>query len=307
MIPDIAYLILNYNPDGEAKATDVLNGTIDTFYERKSNHLKCDVFLIDQGSTLNHRGWLIEKQTRLGFSTILLNRNIGISRAINLFVRTCKSPVIGLITSDVLITTGMDEDLYEKAQIPEVYQATPFTDKSDIDYQVWLPSEYYGSDNIDLGKLRAEKTSLLTTLFNGKIKNYLRCIGVELNVMFWRRSVFEKIGYFDEQWKASYENNDFSLRCFLNGGCTCISMDSFVWHYHKVTEKNKSKDRSHEGYLDNWPQETRKIWDRKWPQLASHVNVYKPLNNKSIADFPKFYEKFKHNIYLPFEQDIDYF
>ena len=307
MIPDIAYLILNYNPDGEEKATDVLNDTIDNFYQRKSEHLKCDVFLLDQGSTLNHRSWLIEKQNRFGFSTILLNRNIGISRAINLFVRTCKSPVIGLITSDVVITTGMDEDLYEKAQIPEVYQATPFTDKSDIDYQTWLPSEPYGSDHVDLGQLRAEKTSLLEPLFNGKSKNYLRCIGVELNVMFWRRSVFEKIGYFDEQWKASYENNDFSLRCFLSGGCTGISMDSFVWHYHKVTEKNQSKDRSHEGYLDNWPKETRKIWDRKWPQMDSYINIYKPLKNKSIANYPKFYETFKHNISLPYEQAIDYF
>jgi GT2 family glycosyltransferase len=307
MIPDIAYLILNYNPDGEEKATDVLNVTIDNFYQRKSKHLRCDVFLLDQGSTFDHRSWLIEKQNRFGFSTILLNRNIGISRAINLFVRTCKSPVIGLITSDVVITTGMDEDLYEKAQILEVYQATPFTDKSDIDYQTWLPSEPYGSDHVDLGQLRAEKTSLLEPLFNGKSKNYIRCIGVELNVMFWRRSVFEKIGYFDEQWKASYENNDFSLRCFLAGGCTGISMDSFVWHYHKVTEKNQSKDRSHAGYLDNWPKETRKIWDSKWPQMDSYINIYKPLKNKSIADYPKFYETFKHNISLPFEQAIDYF
>jgi GT2 family glycosyltransferase len=307
MIPDIAYLILNYNPDGEQKATDVLNDTIDTFYQRKSKHLRCDVFLLDQGSTFNHRSWLIEKQNRFEFSTILLNRNIGISRAINLFVRTCKSPVIGLITSDVVITTGMDEDLYEKVQIPEVYQATSFTDKSDIDYQTWLPSEPYGSDHVDLGQLRAEKTSLLEPLFSGKSKNYLRCIGVELNVMFWRKSIFEKVGYFDEQWKASYENNDFSLRCFMAGGCTCISMDSFLWHYHKVTEKNQSKDRSHEGYLDNWPMETKKIWDRKWPKIDSYISIYKPLKNKSIANYPKFYETFKHNTYLPYEQAIDYF
>jgi hypothetical protein len=84
-------------------------------------------------------------------------------------------------------------------------------------------------------------------------------------------------------------------------------MDSFVWHYHKVTEKNQSKDRSHAGYLDNWPKETRKIWDCKWPQMDSHINIYKPLKNKSIADYPKFYETFKHNISLPYEQAIDYF
>jgi GT2 family glycosyltransferase len=307
MIPYIAYLILNYNPDGEEKATDVLNDTIDTFYQRKSNHLKCDVYLLDQGSTSNHRSWLIEKQNRFGFSTILLNRNIGISRAINLFVRTCKSPVIGLITSDVLITTGMDEDLYEKAQIPEVYQATPFTDKSDVVYQTWLPSEPYGTDQVDLSQLRAKKTSSLKSFFSGKSSNYLRCIGVEFNVMFWKRSVFEKIGYFDERWKASYENNDFSLRCFLAGGCTGVSMDSFVWHYHKVTDKNQSREKSHIGYLDNWPQEVRRIWDRKWPELDSSINIYKPLKNKNVADYPRLYEKFGKNIYLPYEQAIDYF
>jgi len=80
MIPDIAYLILNYNPDGEKIAEDVLTATIDTFYERKSRHLTCDVFLLDQGSTARHRSRLLEKQQQHGFSTILLNRNIGISR-----------------------------------------------------------------------------------------------------------------------------------------------------------------------------------------------------------------------------------
>ncbi|MFH1081398.1 MAG: glycosyltransferase [Pseudomonadota bacterium] len=307
MIPDIAYLILNYNPDGEERATSVLNQTIDTFYERRSRHLRCDVFLLDQGSTLDHRRWLIEKQQQYGFSTILLNRNIGISRAINIFVRTCKSPVIGLITSDVLITSGMDEDLYEKVQIPEIYQATPFTDKSDVDYQTWQPSEPYGADRVDLKKLKAKKASLVGTVINRKSKNYLGCVGVEFNVMFWRRSIFEKIGYFDERWKAAYENNDFSLRCFLAGGCTGISMNSFVWHYHKITDKNQSRERSHDGYLENWPLEAKNLWDRKWGGQDSYINIYKPLKNSRISNYPNFYEKFKHNIYLPFEQAIDYF
>jgi GT2 family glycosyltransferase len=141
----------------------------------------------------------------------------------------------------------------------------------------------------------------------GKTKSYLDCVGVEFNVMFWRRSIFEKIGYFDERWKASYENNDFSLRCFLAGGCTGISMDSFVWHYHKITDKNQSRKMSHDGYLENWPLEAKKIWDRKWGGHDSYINIYKPLKNSRISSNSKFYEKFKHNIYLPFEQVIDYF
>jgi len=138
-------------------------------------------------------------------------------------------------------------------------------------------------------------------------KGYMRCIGVEFNVMFWRRSIFERVGYFDEQWKASYENNDFSIRCFLAGGCTAISMGSFVWHYHKITQKNLSRDKSHDGYLDNWTQEAKKMWDAKWPDLNSLINIYKPLKNKTIEDYPKLYDRFRHNIHLPYEQAIDYF
>lgn len=54
MIPDISYLILNYNPEGEKNAVNILGDTIETFYERKSKHLSCDVFLLDQGSVKSH-------------------------------------------------------------------------------------------------------------------------------------------------------------------------------------------------------------------------------------------------------------
>ncbi len=307
MIPDISYLILDYNPEGEQYAQDVLNHAIDTFYGRKSKNLTCDVFLLDQGSTINHKKWILERQNRYGFSTILLNRNIGISRAINFFVRTCKSPVVGLITSDVIITSGMDEDLFNKVQIQEVYQASPFTDKSDVDYQTWQPQEDFGADNIDLSSLRESKQSFLGKIFNKETSDYLRCLGIEFNVMFWRRSIFDKVGYFDERWKACFENNDFSLRCFLAGGCTALSYDSFVWHYHKVTEKNESRERCYEGYIDDWHNKIKKIWDDKWPRLNSYVDIYKPLKNKNISDFPALYEQFKHNIYLPYEQVTDYF
>lgn len=308
MIPDISYLILNYNPEGEPQAAAILETTLDTFYERKSKKLTSDVFLLDQGSVPSHRSWLLEKQARHQFSTILLNRNIGISGAINLFAHLSRSPVLALITSDVLITSGMDEDLFAKVQIGDIFQATPFTDKSDLDYQAWTPSEPFGADHIDLEPLRRQKTMLLDKILGRQIPSYIRVVASELNVMFWRREIFDKVGYFDERWKACYENNDFSLRCFLAGGCTAVSLDSFVWHYHKVTEKNKSREKTYAGYIgDCWSQEIRRLWDEKWPMLDSYIKIYDPLKNKTIADYPKLWKQFARNIHLPFEQDRPYY
>ena len=197
MLPDISYLILNYNPAGESMARDVLADTLAAFYERKSRNLRAEVFLFDQGSPDFHQAWLLERQKQYGFSLILLNRNIGISRALNLFVRMCKSPVVALITSDVVITTGMDEDLYEIVQIPEVYQATPYTDKSDLEYQIWHPGGEYGADHPNLEGLKKARGSILRRFFGSAEQRYLRYIGTEFNVMFWRRSIFERVGYFD--------------------------------------------------------------------------------------------------------------
>lgn len=308
MIPDISYLILNFNPEGEKNAEEILATTIDTFYQRKSRHLKCDVFLLDQGSVQRHQKFILEKQAQHQFSTIFLNRNIGISSAVNLFARMNRSPVLGLITSDVIITSGMDEDLFNKVQLDDIYQATPFTDKSDVSYQQWLPKESFGSDHVDLTELREKKTSLFDKLTARQAKTYIRVVGAELNVIFWRREIFDKVGYFDERWKACYENNDFSLRCFLAGGCTAISMESFVWHHQKVTIKSKAQEKTYEGYIDScWPQEIRRLWDEKWPGLDSLIKIYDPLKNKTIADYPKLSKKFTHNIHLPYEQVRAYY
>ncbi|MFO7570815.1 MAG: glycosyltransferase [Smithellaceae bacterium] len=307
MISDISYLILNYNPQDESEAASVLEATIDALYVRKSKKLKADIFLLDQGSIPRHQRRLQELQAKYSFSLMLSNRNLGISGAINWFVRTCKSPVIGLITSDVLITEGMDEDLFHKAQIDEVFQVTPFTDKSDLPYQVWIPAEPFGAGRVDMAALRKEQASLWDKLTGRAAKPYLRVLASELNVMFWRRDIFDKVGYFDERWQACYENNDFSLRCFLAGGCTAVSLDSFVWHYHKMTEKSKARETCYKDYIEeNWPEEIRRRWDEKWPALDTLIKMYEPLKEKTINDYPKLLKKFAHQIHLPYEQDRIY-
>lgn len=300
MIADISYLILNYNPAGEAVAQKVLGAAIESLYTRKSRCLRSEVLLLDQGTTRDHRHWLVQMQEQYGFSAILLNRNIGISGAVNFFVRTTRSPVVALITSDVVITQGMDEDLFRKVEIAEVYQATPFTDRSDLDYQTWLPDEPFGSETVNLEPLKRKQRGWLANVLERPQARYLRCIGTELNVIFWPRRAFDRIGYFDERWRACHEINDFSLRCFLDGGCTAVSSDSFVWHHHHMTSKSGAVAQVYPS--SRWPEEMRARWDQKWPQIDSYIDIYKPLKNKTIDHFKEFGERFHHNLFQPFEQ-----
>ena len=49
------------------------------------------------------------------------------------------------------------------------------------------------------------------------------------------------------------------------------------------------------------------MWDEKWPDLNNYIDIYKPLKDRNISHYPKLYTRFKENIYLPYEQDIDYY
>ena len=94
----------------------------------------------------------------------------------------------------------------------------------------------------------------------------------------------------------------------MAGGCTAVSLDSFVWHYHKVTEKSRAREKTYAGYIDDcWPQEIRRLWDEKWPDLDSYIKIYDPLKNKTITDYPKLLKQFAHNIHLPFEENKVYY
>lgn len=282
MIPDITYLILNYNPAGEAIAEKVLGDTIDAFYQRKSKSLTSTVYFLDQGTTPGHLNYILSKKNQYGFSLISLRRNIGIGNAINFIASVSKSFVIGLITSDVIPTTGMDEDLYSKLlNYPEISQVLPLSDKSDLLYQTEEIQDGYGADAV--GSIKKDE--------------YIRCIGAEFNVMFWRRSIFDRIGFFDGRWRAGYENIDYSLRCFLDGGCTAISKNSYVWHYHKMTHKNKSNVLSYQDCTSlDWRTYAKQLWTNKWPDLTSYIDIYKPLGGKTITHYPLLYARFHHNI-----------
>jgi hypothetical protein len=49
-----------------------------------------------------------------------------------------------------------------------------------------------------------------------------------------------------------------------------------------------------------WPEEMRARWDKKWPQIDSYIDIYRPLKNKTIKHFRKLKERFGHNVYQPF-------
>ena len=300
---DISYIVLSYNPKDDAKTAELLEQVVDALMARKSKTLKADVTILDNGSGYAHKVTIEELKYKHHVNVWYMDKNLGIARAINLFARSCRAKVIGLITCDAIVTTGMDEDLFEKLMSSkEVYQVVPVAHDSQLTYQQFLDvgDKKFGDDNVDLTPLGGGVT---------------RCIGIEYVVTFWKRRVFDSIGYLDERWKAQFECNDFSLRCFLDGGVSVVSNESFAWHYNHLSMKTDSWIHSHDGYLydatrrptqDEVTKLQLRWWHQKWPLVDSIIDKHSDLGDKTIEDFPEFKARFDRNRHLQYIQDVPY-
>lgn len=296
MIPDITYFILDYNPSHRDQEFRWLKDCLMSVYHNTDSSLNKMVYVVSQGAGSDHEESVTRLSRFFGFNVLCMRENVGISRGVNHCVQMSRSPVVALVTSDTFLTKGMDMDLWCKIMTDNnIVHATPLTQKSDIPYQQLSVQEEFGSDIV---------------ILPGACD--IPCIAYELTVNFWSKKIFDDIGFFDERWKACYENLDFALRCFMWGGENIVSGSSFVWHRHGTCYHNGLLDHAYDGYMDNEMPNgldhtvLRRLWDSKWPSLNSIIDVYQPIGSVSEIQRRSLLDKFRDNIYLPYRQNVGY-
>jgi len=278
---DITYGVLNYNPNQDAIATKSYTEAVESLYNNRDPVFKSDVYLIDQGSQPDVTEQLARK---FNFHSILLRKNVGISRGINLIANLARSKYVSLVTSDIVFHKGTDTRLVTQCELnPDIYQICPVSDNTSLDHQ--------------LGWAANENATLVD------------CLAQELTVQFWPYKVFDSIGYFDERWKACYENMDFALRIFASGGRVVIDPGAFCNHRHSMCVKSGARNHTYDGYIympNGFNQEfLTNMWNKKWPHINSYVNLYSRLTNSEILR-SKIKELYGDNIYLPYRQEVNY-
>lgn len=295
----IDLFILDYNPLDFEEANKALRETVLAFQERHSKNIEYNVTIIDQCSTDKHSDFIEELRRSLSCSRIRLNKSLGISRAMNMIANISRTKYFALLTSDVIMTTGCDDDMVAKLdQSDDLVSICPMANYS------WSPhlqrkaiGSSFGEDDVT---------------FIDQGGGLIRTMCTELTFNFFRRSAFDKIGYFDERWKAGYENGDWGTRAFLAGLTTGISLDSFIWHYLSMAHKSLGTLKTYDGYINMGTEHThvplRKMWDEKWPHYTDHFPIWDCviLNGLTVERCPEMLRAFKHNIYLPFIQEVGY-
>lgn len=278
----VTYGILHYNPGQDAAATKAYLDAAESLAKNISPDLRAEVYLIDQASQPE----LTEQIARQhGFHAITLRSNVGISRGINLLASLARGEFISLVTSDVIFPRGIDDTLVASLRSdPTIYQICPVSDNSSLDHQRYD---------------RAREDGIL-------VDNLCQ----ELTIQFWPRKVFEEIGYFDERWKACYENMDYALRIFLAGGRVVVDQKAFCHHEHNMCVKSGARNHTYDGYIhmpNGFNQDVlNMMWHNKWPDVSKYFDLYQTFTKDVSMTRAAMFHAYSDKVYLPYVQEVGY-
>jgi len=246
----IDIIIVTYN------AKDALQRCIRSLY-RHTDQSRFSLTIVDNHSSDKTAHYL----EKLGKSvkTITMHKNAGFSAGANAALRVTDNEFVALMDDDVEVTKGWLDTLYThlecdpRAGIAGCKIVFPNGRIASAEYLVKI-FHPYGCNEIDKGQY-----------------SYVRaCDALAGPCWLMRRSMIERIGYFDERFfPCQHEDIDYCLRARLAGYKIMYAGDAHVIHHHLYRNGGQRQ------FLDN-----RRKFIRKWKGPLQRF----PLRDASCAD-----------------------
>lgn len=197
-----------------------------------------EVIVVDNNSQ-DDSGNLIKKyfpETKV----IKLDRNYGFAKAVNIGIKNSLGEYIFLLNNDTkvdkLCINNLVKVLDQKEEVGMVAsKMLNFYNPKIIDSAGDYIDAVGHANNIGYGQVDSEEYNLPGYVFlvNGGGSLY-------------RRSLFDNIGYFDEDFFAYFEDVDLGLRAQLQGIKGWYEPSAVIYHIHKATS---SRNKSYTEYL----------------------------------------------------------
>ncbi len=173
-----------------------------------------EIIVVDNGSMPD----MAEYLSGIDYIRVISNKeNLGCAAAWNQGLDATDSNWVLFLNNDVLLTPGWLEGMLEFAQEKQI--------------DIVSPAIREGACNYDLEAYSKE--------FVGRMKNHAR-IGVADGICFLvRRTVFERVGRFDENFRiGQFEDVDFFRRAAMAGFRLGITGRSIIHHFGSVTQNH---------------------------------------------------------------------
>lgn len=187
-----------------------------------------EILVVDNGSTDGSARWLEEQ----GVPSILLKENTGFSGAVNAGIRASETPYVILLNNDTEVCPDYVKELVRcMERSPKIFSASSrmiqFHNRELLDdagdmYSLMGWAYQRGTGQPVKGYKKARKI-------------FSACAGAAI----YRRSVFEEIGYFDEQHFAYLEDMDVGFRAKIYGYDNVYCPTAEVYHVGSATSGSK--------------------------------------------------------------------
>lgn len=217
----VSIVIPNYN------GNKYLKECVESIYKQYKNNI--ELIIIDNASEDGNYKWL---KTYRGLVFIRLDQNYGFSKAVNEGIKLAKGEYVLLLNNDTVLE---DNFLYELIEIMKQDNKIFAVSSKMISYYNKNIIDDAGDEYNILGWTLKRGDGKSVEYYSQSGEVFSVCAGAAL----YRKSIFEKIGYFDEHFFAYMEDVDISYRAHLYGYKTMYCADAKVYHIGSATSGSR--------------------------------------------------------------------
>ena len=197
---EVTVVIPNYN--GQKYLLPCLRA----LYE--SSNVEMHVIVVDNGS--EDQSITDAKELFPQVNYILLDRNYGFCRAVNVGIRTADTEYVLLLNNDTEVCVGFVEKLLRRIKRnPLIFSVEAKMLQYGNHELIDSAGTYYDA----LGWAFARGKDASVRKYNRQCRTFAACAGAAI----YRKAVFEEIGYFDEKHFAYLEDIDIGYRARIYG------------------------------------------------------------------------------------------
>lgn len=185
-----------------------------------------ETIFVDNGSLDGSRSYVKENYPQMKF--IPLDKNYGFSAAVNVGIRESKGEYVVLLNNDTQVEKNWLENLV--ACIESDDKVFSCSSKM-IRYNERELIDDAGDQYSVLGWAKKRGDGKPVSLYNENKQIFSSCAGAAI----YRRSIFEEIGYFDENFFAYMEDVDIGYRSNIYGYKNIYCSKAVVYHIGSAT------------------------------------------------------------------------
>lgn len=216
-MPDVTIIIPNIN--GKPFLEECFGSLLDQDVDIK-------VIVIDNASTDGSADWIISNYPE--FTVINNQKNMGFAFAVNQGIKISDTDYILLLNNDVVMAKNCISSLLQCIKKDENYFAVA---SKMIDYHDRSVIDDAGDEYTIMGYTQKVGNGKSTSLYQDEREIFSACAGAAI----YRRSVFDCIGYFDENFFAYMEDVDISYRAKIYGYKCFYCPNAVVYHMGSAT------------------------------------------------------------------------